>query len=78
MQHIIIIGAGVAGASLAHSLAPKFKVSLIERDYSEPDRIVGELLQPGGINALAELGLSGMLFIDCIHYFRLCGRYRWD
>ena len=26
---------------------------------SEPDRIVGELLQPGGIAALRKLGLEG-------------------
>jgi squalene monooxygenase len=28
---------------------------------SEPDRIVGELLQPGGFKALKELGLEGCL-----------------
>jgi hypothetical protein len=30
-----------------------------ERNLSEPDRIVGELLQPGGFSALKELGLAG-------------------
>jgi hypothetical protein len=30
-----------------------------ERDWSEPDRIVGELLQPGGVLALKELSLEG-------------------
>ena len=38
------------------------KVCLIERDMSEPDRIVGELLQPGGFHALKKLGLEG----ECI------------
>jgi squalene monooxygenase len=33
----------------------------LERDLSEPDRIVGELLQPGGVAALTELGLGGCL-----------------
>lgn len=33
---------------------------MIERDLSEPDRIVGELLQPGGYLKLIELGLEGM------------------
>lgn len=28
---------------------------------SEPDRIVGELLQPGGVKALSQLGLAGVL-----------------
>lgn len=37
------------------------KVCLIERDMSEPDRIVGELLQPGGFIALKKLGLEGSL-----------------
>lgn len=32
---------------------------LIERDLSQPDRIVGELLQPGGFLKLKELGLAG-------------------
>ena len=35
------------------------RLSFIERDLTEPDRIVGELMQPGGYNALKELGLAG-------------------
>ena len=31
---------------------------LVERSLKEPDRIVGELLQPGGVSALKHLGLS--------------------
>ena len=31
---------------------------LIERDLTQPDRIVGELLQPGGFMALEKLGLA--------------------
>lgn len=34
---------------------------VIERDLTEPDRIVGELLQPGGYLKLIELGLEGKL-----------------
>ena len=37
------------------------KVLIIERDWSEPDRIVGELLQPGGINCLKKLGIEQCL-----------------
>ncbi|XP_044510076.1 squalene monooxygenase SE2-like isoform X3 [Mangifera indica] len=37
------------------------RVHVIERDFSEPDRIVGELLQPGGYLKLIELGLQ-----DCL------------
>ncbi|KAK4271364.1 hypothetical protein QN277_020068 [Acacia crassicarpa] len=59
---IIIVGAGVAGAALAYTLGKDGrKVHVIERDLSEPDRIVGELLQPGGYLKLIELGLE-----DCV------------
>jgi len=34
-------------------------LSDIERDLKKPDRIVGELLQPGGMKALKILGLEG-------------------
>jgi squalene monooxygenase len=34
-------------------------VLLLERDLAQPDRIVGELLQPGGYLKLKELGLDG-------------------
>lgn len=34
---------------------------LLERDLSEPDRIVGELLQPGGVGALKKMGMEDVL-----------------
>ena len=37
------------------------KVLCIERDMREPDRIVGELLQPGGVGHLTRLGLKNTL-----------------
>ena len=53
------MGAGVAGASLAYALGNEGRnVLLLERDLSEPVRIVGELLQPGGYLKLKELGLE--------------------
>ncbi|KAJ3703482.1 hypothetical protein LUZ61_007187 [Rhynchospora tenuis] len=59
---IIVVGAGVAGSALAYTLAQDGrKVHVIERDLTEPDRIVGELLQPGGYLKLVELGLQ-----DCV------------
>lgn len=36
-------------------------VHVIERDLRQPDRIVGELLQPGGYLKLVELGMEGKL-----------------
>ncbi|KAF2294268.1 hypothetical protein GH714_008736 [Hevea brasiliensis] len=56
---IIIVGAGVAGSALAYTLGQHGRrVHVIERDLTEPDRIVGELLQPGGYLKLLELGLE--------------------
>ena len=59
---VIIIGAGIAGAALAHSLGKQGKkVVLIERDLTEPNRIVGELLQPGGVEHIKKLGLESKI-----------------
>lgn len=58
------MGAGVLGSAMAAVLAQDgWKVCVVERDLREPDRIVGELLQPGGYQALKELGLEGKLSI---------------
>ncbi|XP_046566747.1 squalene monooxygenase-like isoform X1 [Haliotis rubra] len=64
-QEVIVIGSGVLGSVLATVLARDGrKVTVIERDLKEPDRIVGELLQPGGLGALKKLGLG-----DCVEGF---------
>nr|XP_033785497.1 squalene monooxygenase [Geotrypetes seraphini] len=56
---VIIVGSGVLGSALATVLSRDGrKVTVIERELKEPDRIVGELLQPGGFLALRELGLE--------------------
>lgn len=55
----IIVGAGIVGPGLAVGLAKHGrKVLVLERSLSEPDRIVGELLQPGGVEALKRLGME--------------------
>ncbi|XP_010519458.1 PREDICTED: squalene monooxygenase 1,1-like [Tarenaya hassleriana] len=59
---VIIVGAGVAGSALAYVLAKDGRrVHVIERDLSEPDRMMGEVMQPGGRLMLAELGLEECL-----------------
>lgn len=59
---ICIIGGGLTGASLAAYLGNAGKkVAVVEKDFSYQDRIVGELLQPGGVKKLTELGLA-----DCL------------
>jgi len=59
---VAIVGAGITGCALAHCLAKKgFQIAIVERDLSEPDRIIGELLQPGGVQKLREMGLEQCL-----------------
>ena len=59
---VVIVGAGILGSALAVALADQGRsVILLERSLKEPDRIVGELLQPGGVEALELLGLR-----DCL------------
>ncbi|KAF0425106.1 SE-domain-containing protein [Gigaspora margarita] len=59
---LIIIGAGTVGCVAAVAFGKQGrKVLIIERDMSEPNRIVGEYLQPGGVVALEKLGLSECL-----------------
>lgn len=68
---VVIVGAGIAGASLGYALGKQgYNVKVIERSLAEPgwyfnrsrvdcvDRIVGELMQPGGILKLRKLGLE--------------------
>ncbi|OBT95162.1 Squalene epoxidase [Pseudogymnoascus verrucosus] len=59
---VVIVGAGVFGCAAAVTLARQGRsVILLERSMKEPNRIVGELLQPGGVSALHKLGLSECL-----------------
>ncbi|PHH81847.1 hypothetical protein CDD82_7724 [Ophiocordyceps australis] len=59
---VVVVGAGVFGCAIAYALANQGRsVLLLERWLKEPDRIVGELLQPGGVAALRKLGLG-----DCL------------
>ncbi|KAG2040521.1 squalene epoxidase-domain-containing protein [Suillus americanus] len=63
--NVLIVGAGVAGPALAYALATKtyekrdvpLRIALLERSLSKPDRIVAELLQPGGVTAVKKLGV---------------------
>ena len=70
----IIIGAGVIGPTIATAFARQGrKVLIVERDWSKPDRIVGELMQPAGIKALRELGMikaiNNIRAVDCTGYY---------
>lgn len=59
---VVVVGAGVFGCAIAFALANQGRsVLLLERWMKEPDRIVGELLQPGGCADLQKLGLGHCL-----------------
>lgn len=69
----VVVGAGVFGCAVAYALATQGRsVILLERWMHEPDRIVGELLQPGGCAALRQLGLGhcleGIDAVPCYGY----------
>ena len=59
---VVIVGAGILGCAVAVALGNQGRsVIVLERSLREPDRIVGELLQPGGVQALEKLGMR-----DCL------------
>jgi squalene monooxygenase len=59
---VVVVGAGIFGCAAAYAFARQGRsVILLERWMKEPDRIVGELLQPGGVSALKKLGLAHCL-----------------
>lgn len=68
---VVIIGAGIFGCAVAVALSNQGRsVIILEKSLKEPDRIVGELLQPGGMAALEKLGLEKCLEdIDAIKVF---------
>ncbi|KKK21676.1 hypothetical protein ARAM_007222 [Aspergillus rambellii] len=71
---VVIVGAGVLGCAVAVALGNQGRsVLLLENSLKEPDRIIGELLQPGGVAALEQLGLrdclEGIDAIPCHGYY---------
>ena len=59
---ICIIGAGMAGATIAAYLAPKgVRIALIDHCFKEKKRIVGELLQPGAVLSLKQMEMGHLL-----------------
>lgn len=63
-SELLVVGAGILGTAIAiaFSREPHHRsVTLLEKSLKQPDRIVGELLQPGGVAALAQLGLTHCL-----------------
>jgi squalene monooxygenase len=77
---VVVVGAGVFGCAIAYALANQGRsVILLERWMHEPDRIIGELLQPGGVEALRKLGLERCLEdIDAIPCYGYHVLYRGE
>jgi squalene monooxygenase len=74
---IVVVGAGIAGCSFAHSLAASsqkpLKICLLERSLAEPDRIVGEMLQPRGVEIAKRMGMGECLEgIDAVPALGYC------
>jgi 2-polyprenyl-6-methoxyphenol hydroxylase-like FAD-dependent oxidoreductase len=59
---VLIVGAGPAGAALAHVLAARgVSVTLVERQHDFAREFRGEGLMPSGVDALAQCGLGDLL-----------------
>lgn len=59
MAHVLIVGAGPAGALLAHLLAQRgIQVTLLERQSDFAREFRGEILMPSGVDALEQSGLA--------------------
>ncbi|KAH9868070.1 hypothetical protein IAQ61_007377 [Plenodomus lingam] len=66
---MVIVGAGIVGCAAAVAFGNQGRsVLLLEKSLKEPDRIVGELLQPGGVAALEKLGMRDIDAIPCYGY----------
>jgi 2-polyprenyl-6-methoxyphenol hydroxylase-like FAD-dependent oxidoreductase len=62
MGHVVIVGAGPAGASLGYLLACRgVEVTLLERRRDFGREFRGEVLMPSGIAALEQMGLKPQL-----------------
>ncbi len=80
--HVLIIGAGPAGAALAFLLSRRgVAVTLLEKHPDFTRAFRGEGLQPSGVEAFAQMGLSEQLarlpqaIVDTLHMYQ-SGRLR--
>lgn len=65
---VISVGGGLAGSSLALSLAPKgIRVLVLEKEHRFRDRVRGEGILPWGVNEARELGIYDLLLQSCGH-----------
>lgn len=65
---LVVVGGGLAGASLARSLAERgARVLVFERDEQFRDRVRGEMMTPWGVAEAESLGIGELLRGGCGH-----------
>lgn len=65
---LVVVGGGLAGASLAKSLAEHgARVLVLERDEQFRDRVRGEMMTPWGVAEAGSLGIGELLRSGCGH-----------
>jgi 2-polyprenyl-6-methoxyphenol hydroxylase-like FAD-dependent oxidoreductase len=65
---LISVGGGLAGAALAHSLAPRdARCLVLEHETCFRDRVRGEAMTPWGVAEARELGIEDLLLESCAH-----------
>ena len=75
---VITVGGGLAGSSLARSLAEqRMKVLVLERETVFSDRVRGEQMHPWGVAELRQLGLYDLLLEACGHELPWLDMFVW-
>jgi squalene monooxygenase len=71
ISDVVIVGGGIAGCSSAVAFGKQGRtVVLLEKSLAQPERVVGELLHPGGVHALHSLGMGGEPQI-CLPFYEI-------
>ena len=75
---VITVGGGLAGSSLARSLAEQgMKVLVLVRETVFRDRVRGEQMHPWGVAELRQLGLYDLLLEACGHELPWLDMFVW-
>lgn len=73
---VVVVGGGIAGASLAYALAHEgLGVTLLEASEKYPDRVRGESMQLWGVKEARELGVEGVMLDAGAHITPLWKQY---
>ena len=65
---VVVVGGGIAGASLSRALAlGGLGVTVLEATEEYPDRVRGERMQAWGVNEARELGVEHVLLAAGAH-----------